>query len=166
MEAVTGIRIAPDLASPKRGTANLTDRGLGGPIDVPILAGEQFCVVDPAAAPLAVRADRPDRVVAARKQLPDWVSIYSAAAPLPAAALRKIAAAAGVHLYTNRPDCLIFANRHCIMLGASQSGGPCDVTLPEKATVVDFATGAKLSSGTARFTVNLRPKEVRIFLLQ
>jgi hypothetical protein len=165
MKAATGIRIVPDPVSPSRGTAKLTDRRFGGPIDVAILAGEQFCVTDADATPLAVRADQPDRVVAARKQLSGWVSIYSAAAPLPAAVLRNIAAAAGVHLYTNRLDCLIFANRHCIMLGASQSGGPCEVTLPEKATVVDFATGAKLSSGADRFTVNLRPKEVRIFLV-
>jgi hypothetical protein len=52
------------------------------------------------------------------------------------------------------------------MLGASRSGGPCDVTLPETATVVDLATGATLSGGESRFTVNLRPKEVRIFLVK
>jgi len=166
MKAVTGIRIVPDPDSPNRGTAKLTDRSLGGPIDVPILAGEQFRVADPDATPLAVRADRPERVVVARKQLPGWGSIYSAAAPLPAVVLRNIAAAAGVHLYTNRPDYLIFANRHCIVLAASESGGPCEVTLPEKATVVDSATETTLSSGASRFTVHLRPKEVRIFLVK
>jgi hypothetical protein len=166
MEAVTGIRIVPDPDSPNRGTAKLSDRNLGGPMDVPILAGEQFCVADPDATPLAVRADRPNRVVAACKQLPGWVSIYSAAAPLPAVALRSIADTAGVHLYTNRPDCLIFASRRCIMLGAPQSGGQCEVTLPEKGTVVDHATGTTLSSGASRFTIPMRPKEVRILLLQ
>jgi hypothetical protein len=166
VHALTGIRIVPDPGSPVRGTARLTDRGLGPPVEVPVIPGEPFCVVDPEAVPLAVRADRPERVVMARKTLGGWVSVYSNAAPLPASVLRHIAAAAGVHQYTNRPDCLIFANRRCITLAASETGGPCEVTLPEKRTVVDFATGAIFARGDNRFTVNLRPKEVRVFLLE
>lgn len=165
MQAVTGMRIVADPASSSQGTAKLSAAVFGSTAEVPMIRGEPFCVTDPEAVALAVRADRPSQVVAARKRLADWVSIYSAAAPLPAIALRNLAAAAGVHLYANRADCLVFANRHCLTLCAPDSGGPCEVTLPEKRTVVDFADGATLARETLRFTVNLRPKEVRIFLV-
>lgn len=166
MQATTDVRIEPDPTSPSHGAARWADRGDGVSVEVPIIPGEQFCVADPEAQTLAVRADRPQRAVAARKRLADWISIYSAAAPLPATVLRHIAAEAGVHLYTNRPDCLIFAKRHGIMLGASESGGPCEVTLLDKRTVVDFSDGTQIASGNSQFTVNLRPKEVRIFLAE
>ena len=93
----------------------------------------------------------------------EWTSIYSAAAPLPPQVLRRLAHDAGVHLYTDRPDWLVFADRHYLLLGDPAAGGECNVSLPEARTVVDLASGALAAKGTSRFSVSHRPKEVRLF---
>jgi hypothetical protein len=163
---ITGINVIPDFAAARGATALLLNSKAGIAAAIPLLVGEQFRVDDPAATPLAVRADRKESVVLARKALPDCTSIYSAAAPLPAVLLRRLAAEAGVHLYTDLPDCLVFANRNHLTLCASAEGAACEVRLPSPRTVTDLADGAILCRDSTRFTVKLQSKEVRMYRLK
>jgi hypothetical protein len=79
--------------------------------------------------------------------------------------LRRLANEAGVHLYTNDPDYLVFANKHYLALGAPTDTETCKVTLPEKRKVTDLTTGKIICRGSKVFSVNLHPKEVRIFFM-
>ena len=161
MGDITGINIVPDAAAARGSTARMSD----GATAVPLLWGEQFRVDDPAAVPLAVRDDRKESVVLARKNLPACTSVYSAAAPLPAPVLRGLAAEAGVHLYTDAPDYLVFAGRNHLTVCAPKEGGACKVRLPGPRTVTDAADGAVVCRDATHFTATFRPKEVRIYRL-
>jgi hypothetical protein len=166
MAGVTGIQLAADAASPPGEEADLVGAKPGEPAGIPLLAGEQFRVDDPKAQPLAVRRGGRKSVVLARKSLLSWTSVYSAAAPLPAPFLRRLAAEAGVHLYTHSPDYLVFADNNYLCIAAPQAGGTCEVSLPEPRTIRDFPSGAILQRNSARFPLPLRPREVRVLVLE
>jgi hypothetical protein len=130
---------------------------------VDVQPGLRFVVDDPAAEPLAVLADAPQSVVAARRTVAGAVSVYTAALPLPAAVLKPLAAAAGVHIYDADPRHLLFAGPHTLTVGADAAGGPATIRLPRPATVTDLFTGQTVCAGAAEFALQLRPAEVRLF---
>jgi hypothetical protein len=130
---------------------------------VDVQPGLRFVVDDPAAEPLAVLADAPQTVVAARRTVAGAVSVYTAALPLPAAVLKPLAAAAGVHIYDADPRHLLFAGPHTLTVGADAAGGPATIRLPRPATVTDLFTGQTVCAGAAEFALQLRPAEVRLF---
>ena len=80
----------------------------------------RFAVVDPAATPLGNWEGTARCAFAARK-LPGWTSVYVGAAPMPIGLLRNLAAAAGVHLYSDRPD-IVYANASYLALIANGAG--------------------------------------------
>jgi hypothetical protein len=94
----------------------------------------------------------------------DWTSVYSPG-PVRARDLRRLARDAGVHVYTNDPDVIVFANQRYVTVCADRNGGPTAIRLLHKATVTDTATAETLCRADTRFTVELRPKEVRVFRL-
>ena len=103
--------------------------------------------------------------VAARRELPDWTSIFTAAVPLRAALLKQIAREAGVHIYCDDPDIALFANRHFVTLCNDRRAGMVSVQLPTPAPVADAVTGETVSPGGPVFTLPMREKEVRILRL-
>jgi hypothetical protein len=82
--------------------------------------GPRFAVVDPQATPLG-DWDGTSRCAFAVKKAPDWTSVYIGAAPVPIGLLRNLAASAGVHLYSSRPD-IIYANASYLALIANGAG--------------------------------------------
>ncbi|MFP4385264.1 MAG: hypothetical protein ACLFSE_14565 [Spirochaetia bacterium] len=64
----------------------------------------------------------------ARKQMDGWTSVYAGTAPLPAEWLRKLAAEAGVKLWSSRPD-IVNATRDTAMVVAC-SDGERNITFP------------------------------------
>lgn len=166
MRDLTGLNIVPEDRFLEGGTALFTPPNGGEPQPLELLQGESFCVDDPQAIVLAIRSDGSGKVVMAEKRFPEWTSLYTAAAPLPAPVLRWIAAAAGVHLYHQRPTDLLFASRSFLTLAADLQGGERQIHLPHPATVTDLTNGAILCEQADQFITLLQPKEVRIFSLQ
>lgn len=73
----------------------------------------------------------------ARKDFPEWTSIYiGSTGPVSPALLRNIAAAAGLHVY-NRSGDVLFGNRSLIALHAASSGEKT-ISLPAPARVISL----------------------------
>ncbi len=154
---LTGIAVEADPAH-HEATEAVADRGR---LRVP--AGARFTVDDPEAEPLAALADDPAAVIVARKAFADWTSVYASASPLPRTLLKRLAHQAGVHIYDSSTRHLLFANAHTLTIGADQRGGPATVRMPRRCTVTDLFTGEVVCAGDNRFTLRLRPAEVRLF---
>ncbi len=166
IQQVTGIHVVAAHASSGAAKAVLREDLSNLAKELPLLDAEPFVVDDDAAEILGTHSDDVQQVILARRHLENWTSIYTAAAPLPAAFLKRIAADAGVHIYDWNASHLLFANRNYLMLGADDRGGEADIRLPVPATVVDAMSDQQVGEQVDRFRVPLRPKEVRIFSLQ
>jgi hypothetical protein len=99
--------------------------------------------------------DRKRDVAFARKPMDGWTSVYLGTAPLPVEWLRKLAAEAGVTLWSDRPD-VVGGTRSTAMLVAT-SDGPRTLTLPHAM--------ASAEGGPARTThaLDLAFGDVRLF---
>ncbi len=80
----------------------------------------RFAVTDPQATRLG-DWEGTDRCAFAVRKGPEWTSVYLGAAPVPTGLLRNLAASAGVHLYSSRPD-IIYANASYLCLIANGAG--------------------------------------------
>jgi hypothetical protein len=161
---LTDLNVVREAGVVADGTA-LFPGGEGGDAqNLRLLKGDSFVVNDPDATVLATRPD--GQVVMAEKRSDAWTSIYTAAAPLTAPVVRRLAAAAGVHLYHEKATDLVFANRHTLTIGADWEGGERVIRLPRRTTVTDLTTGATVCQEADQFTVSLEPKEVRMFFLR
>jgi hypothetical protein len=98
----------------------------------------------------------------ARKRLANWTSVYASASPLPRALLKRIARQAGVHIYDTSTRHLLFANAHTLTVGADKRGGAATIHMPRQCTVTDLFTGEVVCASDTRFTLPLRPAEVRL----
>jgi hypothetical protein len=99
--------------------------------------------------------DRKNDVAFARTAMDGWTSVYVGTAPLPVKWLRKLAADAGVTLWSDRPD-VVGGTRNTAMLVAT-SDGPRTLTLPHAMVSAD--------GGPARatHTLDLSFGDVRLF---
>jgi hypothetical protein len=166
VEQLTGIHVVADQAAGNDVTVAWTTSA-AGPVDrEPLLAADPLIVVDSRATALAVRSDDPAKVVVARRRMDTWTSIYAATAPLPAARLKQLAAEAGVHIYDPDPTRLLFADRLFLTVAANAQGGPATIRLPRNARVVDLFSREVVGADVSLLTIELRPKEVRMFSLE
>ncbi len=163
---VTGIQVVAGAAPTLSAMAVMRGEFSDLAIEIPLLDADPFIVDDATVEILGVRSDDSRQVVLARRRLEKWTSIYTAAAPLPAALLKRIAANAGVHIYNANSSHLLFANRNYLMLGTDARGGEAEIRLPAPATVVDAMSNQLVGQQVDQFRVMLRPKEVRIFTLR
>lgn len=166
VEQLTGIRIVPGDSSGGNATVQWSVKCDGLAATEPLLAADPWLVADSRATALATRADDPAKVVAARRRMNDWTSVYSATAPLAAPLLKHLASEAGVHIYDQDPSHLLFANRSYLMLAGNRDGGAATVRLPRAATVSDALSQETVAADAREFTLQLRPKEVRLFQLK
>lgn len=97
------------------------------------------------------------------KNLGAWKSVYSGAPELPAVALRKLLADAGVHLYGPAGDVLT-ANASWVMLHTA-SAGTKTVRLPRTASVYDVIHNKSVGEGIDEFSVELPAGTTAIFAL-
>jgi beta-galactosidase len=164
---VTGMRVA-SRPRPAGGEAvRFESPAAGSPLpDVPLLAGEQFVVTDPAARVLARRTDAAHEAAVASQTMDGWTSVYSATAPLPRGFLRQLAAEAGVHLYHDSSEDQVYANRSYLTLVAGPTLGPRTLRLPRKTDVTDLNTDTPVCAAVETYTLTLKPWEARILGLQ
>ena len=160
---LTGIRVRT-LGEGDRRSATASGRGRVSRDALKVPRGLAFCVDDDRAESLARLDD--GTVVAGRRDLDEWTSIFTAAIPLRAALLKQVAREAGVHIYCDDPDIAVFANEHYVT--ACNDGRAEDVALrlPGRATVSDAVTGEALAQGADSILIPMRSKEVRILALR
>jgi hypothetical protein len=164
IEDVSGICVAAG-AKPSASASAVFDGDPAGatPRAVPLLNGDQFVIDDGAAAVLARRSDGNRQAVVASRAYPQWTSVYAGVAPLPRQELRSWAARAGVHLYHNKAEDSVYANRDYLTLAAGKTPGPRVLHLRGRARVKDLVTGQRVCEGADRFSADFRPFEVRMF---
>jgi hypothetical protein len=89
------------------------------------------------------------------RDMDGWVSVLSCAPMLPKMLLRKIAASAGCHVYTEFPGQVVQCENHVGIF--SHDDGPCEVRLPCHATqVVELYSGAVVGEDCIRVTLQAR----------
>ncbi|MHC4400686.1 MAG: beta-galactosidase [Planctomycetota bacterium] len=116
---------------------------------------------EPGVTPLAATAAG-ETLVAARKTAAG-LRVYVGTTDAPAAFLRNVLAASGVHVYVDSDD-VVSADRRFLALTATEAG-PKRVVLPEPATVRDLCNGSEVQSGARSFEVVMAQGETRLFLL-
>jgi hypothetical protein len=102
---------------------------------------------------------------AAVKKFPGHTSVFWGAGILNVSAFRAIAAAAGVHLYTDRPA-VVYASGNFGMVHMKESG-PVRVKLPCKAQrIIDLTDGGAIAHDTDSFDVDPGAKGTCLFHFQ
>lgn len=98
------------------------------------------------------------------KKMGDYTSIYSSAPNLPNLLLQNILKEAGVHIYTDNRDDILYANEHYVAVHSAFAGERI-LTLPKKHSVYDVYAGKFVSMNTDEFTVELRDGESKLYRL-
>ncbi len=98
------------------------------------------------------------------KQQDGWTSVYSSAPIVPAALIRKIAQAAGCHIYSDAND-VVYANRNALVVYAP-AGGTRTIRLPEKARVTNLLEHSAVASEVKEFSLTLEPNSTVILGLE
>lgn len=95
------------------------------------------------------------------KELDGWTSVFTTAAPLPAALWRNLARAAGAHVYSEENDVLLAGNG--VVAVHSLKSGPRRIRLPGRYRVTDLAAGGVVSASTDEIRFELKAPETRVF---
>jgi len=98
------------------------------------------------------------------RQMPGWVSAYSAAAMLPAELLRALARAAGVHLYSDFPD-EVWASRDALAVHVAE-GGVRRISLPSARRVSECWTGTEMGGPLDAFEWDFEQSGSALFFLR
>ena len=120
-------------------------------------------VTDADATILGTLVDTGDTAFA-MKDMGTWTSIYSAVPCIPAAVLRNILQAEGIHTYCNDPDSVIFASDKYVAINCAH-GGEKTITLPENHSVYDVYNKKVIALNTATITVDMADNSTRLFRL-
>ena len=122
----------------------------------------RFQVKDEPGVTILARYEQGGEPAAAVKKFPHHTSVFWGAGILNVSAFRAIAAAAGVHLYTDRPA-VVYANGNFGMVHMKESG-PVRVKLPRKAKrIVDLTDESTIAHDTDSFTVDPGAKGTCLF---
>ena len=175
MEALTGIAfkrlptaIAPELVITKAGSELLGE----------VQAGEVFgpgeaSVIDPVFAAIEPQDNmsvlgRYKRAYPGAgfviKRDPGWTSVFVGSHRLPSGILRRLAAAAGVHIWLDSDD-LVVGDGEFLSVHAGGAGKKT-IRLPKRGVVTDAVSGESVADDVAQFEVNMRHGETRLFLIQ
>lgn len=129
----------------------------------PLLCAPTTVALDPSMAVLAETNDcRPGIVVRAME---GWTSVYAAAPTLNADWLRMLAVGAGVQLYLENGD-TVYANTDFLGIAATNQAGRRTVCLPAPKKVIAALTGETVAEKTAALSLELRSKEVALFVFE
>jgi hypothetical protein len=93
-----------------------------------------------------------------------WHSLFTAAAPLPAALWRGIARFAGAHVWCESNDVLL-AGRSVVALHSLKSG-PRVIRLPSRCRVTDLVSGRLVAEGSQEIRVELTAPQTAVFHLE
>jgi hypothetical protein len=105
-----------------------------------------------------------DDVGLALKEFDGYRSLFTTAAPLPAALWRGIARAAGAHVYCEENDVIIADS--CLLALHTLKAGPRRLALPAPRRVTDLITGQLIAERTAEITCDLHAPATALYLLE
>ncbi|HEY9249841.1 MAG TPA: hypothetical protein VIO38_11940, partial [Rariglobus sp.] len=113
--------------------------------------------------PLGVLNSSPDASCGlAVGQRDGWVSILSCAPLLPPVLLRRMAASAGCHVFTDFPGQVVQCENHVGLF--AHEDGPCEVALPRKAALVTEVYGGTVF-GRNSDRVSFHARKNRAYLI-
>lgn len=98
------------------------------------------------------------------KDMGDWTSVYSAAPCLEVDFLRNVLEMAGVHIYSQSNEDIIYSNNHYVALHSGE-GGEKTITLPENCSVYDVFKEEFVSMDTDKFTYTQDANDTSLFRL-
>lgn len=98
------------------------------------------------------------------KNMGTWTSIYSAVPELPAQLLTNILKQAGVHVYSDDRDDIVYANGEYLAIHC-RYGGEKTLTLPQNYSVYDVFNGKTISQNTNTITMNAEENSTTLFRL-
>jgi hypothetical protein len=125
----------------------------------------RFMVKDQPGMTILARYEEGGAPAAAVRKFPHHVSVFWGAGILNVSAFRAIVAAAGVHLYTDRPA-VVYASDNFGMVHLKESG-PVRVKLPRKVKrITDLTDGGIIAHDTDSFTVDPGAKGTCLFQFQ
>ena len=116
---------------------------------------------DPAARMFGSLPDGSEKAMAFKK-FPEWRSFYSGIPVLTPAIWRELARTAGVHIYSDDPDAMIY--RGCGLFGIHTGfGGNKTIRFPKETTLRDEATGETVLRRQTELVLPMKEGETRIF---
>jgi hypothetical protein len=122
----------------------------------------------PVAYPVDPKADcfgrflkTPDKSPLALKKFDRWTSFYSAVPVLTPATWRELARMAGVHIYTDDPDTMLYIDASILGVHSGR-GGDKTVNWPRTASFSDAITGEVYGSNTRTLKLNMLQNETKI----
>ena len=98
------------------------------------------------------------------KNMGTWTSIYSAVPELPAQLLTNILTQAGVHIFSDNRDDIVFANGEYVALHC-RYGGEKTITLPQSYSVYDVMNQKTISRNTNTITFTAEGNSTTLFRL-
>ncbi|HCG25357.1 MAG TPA: hypothetical protein DE060_18210 [Lentisphaeria bacterium] len=107
----------------------------------------------------------PGKSPLALKKFPAWTSVYSAVPVLTPAVWRELARQAGVHIYTEDPDAMLYLGDGLLGIHTGQ-GGVKTIHWPRKAVFRDAVTGQVYGTRTARPEIPMLPNETKIIFVE
>lgn len=125
--------------------------------------GPLFSVDDPDAVELGRYSYDSTKVAFAVKDFGEWQSVYVSTPFVPEDTVRKIARAAGVHIY-NETNEIFYANRQYVALHVKE-GGERTIRLPQPADVYDRFEGQYLARAATEFTFTIPDRSTKLFRL-
>ena len=140
-----------------RGSISYGDSAAYGPILLP----ERHPSLSEQGIVLTSRGvNRPGFVI---KDMGDWTSVFTAAAPVPADLIREMARHAGAHVYSEESD-VILASRNFLAVHSVRSGQRT-IQLPSPAAVWDIIANTAVSSSTEHIDLIVEAPQTRLFHL-
>lgn len=106
----------------------------------------------------------PGKSPLALKKFPGWTSVYSAVPVLTPAVWRELARQAGVHIYTDDPDTMLYIGDGLLGIHTGQ-GGVKTIHWPKEAGFRDAVTGQTYGTRTAHPEFLMLPNETKIIFV-
>ncbi|MFA6713881.1 MAG: LamG domain-containing protein [Victivallaceae bacterium] len=143
---------------------DLTTGMVGGPVKSPgpIKLKLQFAVSDDKKINVLGRYADTQGIAYAARQFPQWTSVYIGSIYPPAAIWKGIARYAGVHIYSDFDEDIVYHNKSFLALHTSVSGKRT-IKLPEKCDVYDLFEGKCVGRNIERFSLFIPAKTTNLF---
>jgi len=110
------------------------------------------------------RFDGTGEVGLAVRETGGWTSVFSSVPCIPAPVLRALFRWAGVHLWIEGGDCVVYGNRSFLALHSGEEG-PRTVRLPGERIVRDADTGRVIGASVREFVADLPARHTALYRL-
>ncbi|OGV36361.1 MAG: hypothetical protein A2020_02475 [Lentisphaerae bacterium GWF2_45_14] len=124
-----------------------------------------FFYCDDQAAVILARNEFNNKSTMSIKKFQDWTSIYATFYPIDGEILRNIAINAGVHIYSDNKDDVIYANKSFLAIHSINKGRRT-IRLPYNADVYDMFEDKLVARNTKIFTFDFMKPDTKLFKIE